>query len=125
MDVALDGGEDDLALGFDDLAGGFHGALFGLHEGVRWATAFFMTRADLTTCGRNILPAPKRSPTTDMPAIRGPSMTRRGRPSLEAGFFGVDFDVGVDAADEGVREAFFDGAVAPGFGFLLGDDGRG
>ena len=34
-----------------------------------------MTRADLTTCGRNILPDPKRSPTTFMPAISGPSIT--------------------------------------------------
>ncbi len=38
-----------------------------------------MTRADLTTCGRNILPAPNRSPTTFMPAISGPSMTCSGR----------------------------------------------
>ena len=39
-----------------------------------------MTRADLTTCGRNILPAPNRSPTTFMPSIRGPSMTASGLP---------------------------------------------
>ena len=44
------------------------------------ATAAFMTRADFTTWGRNILPAPKRSPTTRMPAIRGPSMTSSGFP---------------------------------------------
>ena len=43
------------------------------------ATACFMTRADFTTCGRNILPAPNRSPTTFMPAISGPSMTCSGR----------------------------------------------
>ena len=30
------------------------------------------------TCGKNILPAPKRSPTTFMPSMSGPSMTRRG-----------------------------------------------
>ena len=48
-------------------------------QGVRYATARFITRADLTTWGRNIRPAPKRSPTTFMPAIRGPSMTSRGR----------------------------------------------
>ena len=41
---------------------------------------------------------------------------------LDAGFFGVDLDVRVDAFDEGVREALFDGAVAPLFGFLLADD---
>ena len=44
-------------------------------NGMRWPTACFITRADFTTCGRNILPAPKRSPTTFMPAISGPSIT--------------------------------------------------
>ena len=48
-------------------------------HGLRWATAFFITRADLTTWGRNIRPDPKRSPTTFIPAISGPSMTSRGR----------------------------------------------
>src|ERR1039458_7260680 len=48
-------------------------------NGSRYATAFFITRALLTTCGRNILPAPNKSPTTLMPAMSGPSMTRSGR----------------------------------------------
>ncbi len=39
-----------------------------------------MTRALFTTCGRNILPAPKRSPTTFIPSISGPSITSIGRP---------------------------------------------
>ena len=39
----------------------------------------FITRADFTTCGRNILPAPNKSPTTVMPSISGPSMIRRQR----------------------------------------------
>ncbi len=43
--------------------------------GIRWATACFITRADFTTCGRNILPEPNRSPTTFMPSISGPSIT--------------------------------------------------
>jgi hypothetical protein len=34
-----------------------------------------MTRALFTTWGRNILPAPKRSPTSFMPSISGPSIT--------------------------------------------------
>mmetsp|Transcript_656 Transcript_656/g.1782 ORF Transcript_656/g.1782 Transcript_656/m.1782 type:complete len:323 (+) Transcript_656:1287-2255(+) len=46
--------------------------------GMRCATAFFITRALLMTCGKNILPAPKRSPTVFMPSMRGPSMTCRG-----------------------------------------------
>jgi hypothetical protein len=51
-------------------------------NGVRCATAFFITRADFTTCGRNILPAPNRSPTTPIPSISGPSITSSGRPSF-------------------------------------------
>ena len=47
--------------------------------GMSTATAFFITRALLTTCGRNIRPAPNRSPTTFIPAISGPSMTSSGR----------------------------------------------
>ena len=48
-------------------------------KGTRWATAFFITRADFTTWGRNILPAPKRSPTMFIPSISGPSITSSGR----------------------------------------------
>ncbi len=48
-------------------------------NGMRWATARFITRALLTTCGRNILPLPKRSPTTFIPSMSGPSMTSIGR----------------------------------------------
>ena len=48
-------------------------------NGSRYATAFFITRALLTTCGRNILPAPKRSPTIFIPSISGPSITSSGR----------------------------------------------
>ena len=53
-------------------------------NGSRYATAFFITRADFTTWGRNILPAPKRSPTTFMPSISGPSITSIGRPPARA-----------------------------------------
>ena len=48
-------------------------------KGSSTATACFITRADFTTCGKNILPEPKRSPTTFMPAISGPSITSSGR----------------------------------------------
>src|ERR1700694_1380348 len=47
-------------------------------NGSRYATARFIARALFTTCGRNILPAPNRSPTTFMPSINGPSMTISG-----------------------------------------------
>mmetsp|Transcript_5568 Transcript_5568/g.15658 ORF Transcript_5568/g.15658 Transcript_5568/m.15658 type:complete len:210 (+) Transcript_5568:138-767(+) len=49
-------------------------------NGNKYATAFFITRALLITCGRNILPAPNKSPTTFMPCISGPSMTSRVLP---------------------------------------------
>jgi hypothetical protein len=62
------------------------------------------------------LPAPKRSPTTFMPSMSGPSMTSRGRGwrVFCRAFLGVVFDELVDALDEGVREALLDGGVAPG-----------
>jgi hypothetical protein len=80
VDVALHGGHQNLA---GSLAFGRshwrRWRLLLLHERQQPATACFMTRADFTTCGRNILPAPNRSPTTFMPAISGPSMTCSGR----------------------------------------------
>ena len=44
-------------------------------NGCKCATAFFITRALFTTWGKNIFPAPNKSPTTFIPAIRGPSIT--------------------------------------------------
>ncbi|CSC41264.1 Uncharacterised protein [Vibrio cholerae] len=49
-----------------------------LMKGSRYATACFMTRADFTTCGRNIFPSPNKSPTTFIPSISGPSITSSG-----------------------------------------------
>ena len=51
-------------------------------KGVRYATDFFITRALLTTWGKNILPAPNKSPTILIPDIRGPSITANGLPYL-------------------------------------------
>ena len=87
-------------------------------KGNRYATAFFMTRALLTTCGRNIFPAPNSSPTTFIPAISGPWMTSSG-----VGYFcrasSVScVDVIDDPLDEGVRQPGFDGSLPP---FLFGD----
>ena len=72
--------------------------------GSRYATAFFIARALLTTCGRNILPAPNRSPTIFMPSISGPSMTSSGRGSCLPRLFDVRLDEVDDAVDERVRE---------------------
>ena len=46
--------------------------------GNKYATAFFITLADFTTCGKNILPSPNKSPTTFIPSMSGPSMTCSG-----------------------------------------------
>ena len=83
-------------------------------NGSRWATAFFITRADFTTCGRNILPAPNRSPTTFMPSISGPSITSSGRVDGLAHFLGVLDHVLVDAVDQRVLQPFAHRQFAPG-----------
>ena len=81
-----------------------------------------MTRADFTTCGRNILPSPNGSPTTFMPSISGPSITSIGRPprgDLLAHLFGVLDDEGGNAVHQRVRQARLDGGGAPGQVFFL------
>ena len=90
-------------------------------NGSRWATACFITRADLTTWGRNILPWPKRSPTTFMPSISGPSITRSGCAEFEPRLLGVLDDELVDAVDERVHDPFVDGQLAPGVVCLAAD----
>ena len=52
-------------------------------NGFKCATACFITRADLTTCGKNISPAPNKSPTTFIPSINGPSITSSGRVAIK------------------------------------------
>ncbi len=84
-----------------------------------------MTRALLTTCGRNIFPAPNRSPTTFIPSMSGPSMTSIGRVGDLAGRFGVLDDPGVDALDEGVRQPRVHGQLAPGERVARGPRGTG
>jgi len=56
------------------------GRLARLDERDEVSHGFLHDARDFTTCGRNILPAPNRSPTTFMPAISGPSITSMGCP---------------------------------------------
>ena len=61
-----------------------------------------------TTCGRNILPAPKRSPTTFMPSISGPSITWIGRAVLAPRLLGVLDDEVAMPLHQRVREPLLD-----------------
>ena len=70
-------------------------------KGCRYATAFFaITRADLTTCGKNILPEPNRSPTTFMPAMSGPLDDEQRLAVFLARFLGVGVNEIHDAFHE-------------------------
>jgi hypothetical protein len=73
-------------------------------NGMRCATAFFMARALFTTCGRNILPSPKRSPTTVMPAISGPFDDLEGARILLQRLVEILLDEVDGARDERVGE---------------------
>ena len=50
--------------------------------GASTSIASLIIFADFTTCGRNIRPAPKLSPTVCIPSIRGPSITATALPSI-------------------------------------------
>ena len=82
-------------------------------NGSRYATARFIARALLTTCGRNIFPAPKRSPTTFIPSISGPSITSSGRSYSQARLLGVLLDEVDDAVHERVLEPLLHRCVTP------------
>ena len=108
VDVALDGGHHDRAG-----RARRRPAAPPRGRGSARATAFFITRALFTTWGRNILPAPNRSPTMFMPAMSGPSITSRGRAASQPGLLGVLRDVRVEALDQRVGQALVDRQLAP------------
>ena len=120
VDVALDGGQHDRAwprateVGESTAEPTAAAAFSASMKGSRYATACFIARALFTTCGRNILPAPNRSPTIFMPSISGPSMTSSGRGVRLPRFFDVRLDEVDDAVHERVREPFLDRCLAPG-----------
>jgi len=72
MNVALDRGHDDPALRL--CAGRFFASI----NGIRYATAFFITRALLTTWAKHFARSKKIADHTH-PAISGPSITSSGR----------------------------------------------
>ena len=82
-------------------------------NGSKYATAFFITRALFTTCGKNILPAPNKSPTTCMPLISGPSIISSAAEYFCRASSTSDFNKIDDAFHERVRKALFDRFVAP------------
>ena len=87
-----------------DAPGSFSASMYG----TRWATAFFMTRALLTTWGRNILPGPEQVADDVHPvhqrALDDLDRALGGLPRL----LGVLDDERVDALDEGVGQALLD-----------------
>ena len=91
-------------------------------NGTRWATAFFMTRALLTTWGRNILPGPEQV-ADDVHAVHQRTLDdldRAGRGL--ARLLGVLDDERVEALDERVGQPLVDRQLAPGEGVAAGPD---
>ena len=82
-------------------------------NGSRYATARFIARALFTTCGRNIFPEPKRSPTIFIPSMSGPSITSSGRGERLPRLLRVLLDEVDDAVHERVREPLLDRRLAP------------
>ncbi len=123
MDVALYGGEDDFPLGADDFAGGGHLGFFGLHERGEIGDGFFHHAGGFYDLRKEHL-AGTEEVADDAHARHERAFDDEQRAAeFGASLLGIGVDVGVDAAHEGVREALFDGAVAPFFGFFFGDGG--
>ncbi len=119
VDVAFDGGEEDLALGLDDFAGGCHRGLFGFHEGREVGYGLLHDAGGFDDLREEHL-AGSEEVADYAHAVHERAFDDEERAAeLDAGFFGVDLDVGVDALHERVGETLFDGAVAPLFGLLF------
>ena len=122
--VALDRGEQDLALRLDDLAGRDHRGLLGFHERRQVGDGFLHHARGFDHLGQEHF-ARAEEIADHAHAVHQRAFDDEQRAAeLDARFFGVDLDVGVDALDQRVREALLDGAVAPFFGLLLGRDRR-
>ena len=110
--VALDGGDDDLALGLRTSPPAAISLLLLFFDvGQRGGPRPASSRGRSSPPGaKTSCPAPNRSPTTFMPAISGPSITCSGRPWIRQrgwrlpGFFGVFGDEIGDAVHQRVRQ---------------------
>ena len=89
-------------------------------KGRSHATDFFMTRALLTTCGRNILPEPNKIPHHAHAGHQRPFDDGQRAPDFQPRLLGVGIDEINNALDQRVFEALLDGALAP---FVLDDLG--
>ena len=122
VDVAFDGGEEDLALGFDDFAGGYPGGFFGFHEGREVGYGLLHDAGGFDHLREEHFAGAEEVAYYAHAVHEGAFDDEEWAAELDAGFFGVDLDVGVDAFYEGVGEALFYGAVAPLFGLLFAGD---
>ena len=122
VNVAFDGGEHDLSLRLDDLAGGGQRGLLGLHERRQVRDGLLHHAGGFDHLRQKHL-AGAEEIADHAHAVHQRAFDDEQRAAeFDAGFLGVDLDVGVDALHQRVREALLDGAVAPLFGLLFADD---
>ena len=95
------------------LAGGFHGELFGFHEGGEVGDGLLHDAGGFDDLREEHLAGTEEVADDGHAGHERAFDDEQRAAELEAGFFGVDLDVGVDTFDEGVGEALFDGAFAP------------
>ncbi len=117
--VALDRGEHDFSLRLDHLAGRGHRRLLRLHERRQVGHGLLHHAGGLDHLGQEHL-ARSEQIAHHAHAVHQRAFDHQQRAAqLDAGFLGVDLDVGVDALDQRVRKALLDRAVAPFFGLLF------
>src|ERR1039457_345647 len=117
--VALDGGENDFSLRLGDLARGNKRGLLGLHEGREVSHGLLHDAGGFDHLGQKHFAGAEEIP-DHAHAVHQRALNHQQRTAqLDAGFFGVDLDIRVNALDQRVRAPLFDGAVAPLFSFLF------
>ena len=76
--------------------------------GTNTATAFFITRALLTTCGKNMRPEPKQVSNSVHPIHQGAFNDVKGAFRLQARLFYIDFDMGIYSVHQSMANALTD-----------------